>query len=115
MPLPKKCPLCNSGNAYQFVVSPHVYGQKKDRGSAFYHCKSCDVRYQYPRLKVNEEKQFYADEFEKFMETRSGIGGGWQKAEEHVIANEDTRQRRMMYLSPHLNKKIDILEIGCSS
>ena len=115
MPLPKKCPLCNSENSKQFVVSPHVYGQKKGRGHAFYHCRFCDVRYQYPGLTSHEEGQFYADEFEKFMETRAGTSGGWQKAEEHVIANEDTRQRRMMHLSPHLDKNVEILEIGCSS
>ena len=111
MPLPKKCPLCHSGDSDQFVVSPHVYGQNKDRGHSFYHCRSCDIRYQYPGLTLDEEHQFYADEFEKFMETRSGISGGWQKAEEHVVANEDTRQRRMAYLSPHLAEKLDILEI----
>ena len=115
MPLPKKCPLCHSGDSDQFVVSPHVYGQKKDRGHSFYHCRSCDIRYQYPGLTLDEEHQFYADEFEKFMETGSGISGGWQKAEEHVVANEDTRQRRMAYLSPHIQENLDILEIGCSS
>ena len=115
MSLPNKCPLCNAGNAKQFVVTPHVYGHEKDYGHAFYHCHSCDVRYQYPSLNPNQEAQFYADEFEKFMEKRAGKKGGWQKANEHINANEITRQRRMKYINPNLNEKINILEIGCSS
>jgi len=115
MSLPKKCPLCNSGASKQYVVTSHVYGQEKDRGHAFYHCQSCNVRYQFPQLNSDEEKIFYANEFEIFMETRAGKTSGWQKAEEHVKANEGVRKRRMKYIETYLTNKKNILEIGCSS
>lgn len=115
MSLPNKCPLCNSKSANQTVVTPHVYGQEKGRGHSFFHCHACDVYYQYPRLNPDEEAQFYTKEFEKFMETRAGKSGGWQKANNHISVNEETRRRRMKYLEPYLRKKLNILEVGCSS
>lgn len=115
MALPKKCPLCHAGGERQSVVTPHVYGDNEGRGHAFFHCENCDVRYQYPGLTPEEEARFYAAEFEGFMASRSGSVGGWHKAEEHIIANEPTRQRRMKYLDPHLVKGSSILEVGCSS
>jgi len=115
MSLSTKCQLCKATVSHQHIVTSHVYGRAKDSGYAFYHCQSCDVRYQFPQLSSEEEEKFYANEFEKFMESRAGKTGGWQKAEEHVKANEDTRLRRMKYLEPHLKNKKNILEIGCSS
>jgi SAM-dependent methyltransferase len=96
------------------VVTTHVYGDK-DCKRAFYHCEKCDVRYQHPGLTENEEKCFYASEFESFMSDRSGETGGWRRAEEHIIANEKTRLRRMEYINPFLIHKSSILEVGCSS
>lgn len=114
MALPKCCPLCRAGIALQSVVTTHVYGMKKSR-AAFFHCESCDVRYQYPGLTPEEESRFYAAEFEGFMASRAGAMGGWQKSEDHVAANEATRIRRMAYLEPLLGRQSDLLEVGCSS
>ncbi|UWU47494.1 hypothetical protein [Limnospira platensis] len=75
MSIPEKCPLCGSSRHEQSVVTVHVYGSPKDRGNAFFYCKVCDVRYQYPGLTAEEEKHFYAAEFEKFMANRSGEKG----------------------------------------
>jgi 2-polyprenyl-3-methyl-5-hydroxy-6-metoxy-1,4-benzoquinol methylase len=82
---------------------------------AFFHCESCDVRYQYPVLTSEEEARFYAAEFESFMASRAGHKGGWHKAEDHIVANESTRLRRMKYLVPHLVGRMSLLEVGCSS
>jgi hypothetical protein len=49
------------------------------------------------------------------MAGRAGEKGGWNKAEDHILSNENTRLRRMKYINPHLTKNIDILEVGCSS
>lgn len=114
MALPDKCPLCSAGQELQSVVTPHVYGDTS-ASRAFFHCVKCDVRYQFPGLTADEEARFYAAEFEGFMASRSGEAGGWQKAEQHLVANEPTRQRRMKYLAPYLKDGLDILEIGCSS
>lgn len=115
MSLPDECPLCGAGRAAQSVVTPHVYGGAARQGNAFFHCETCDVRYQYPGLTPEEEARFYAAEFEGFMASRAGDKGGWLKAEQHVAANEPTRVRRMKYLAPYLSKPADVLEVGCSS
>ena len=115
MALPEKCPLCHAGMERQAVVTPHVFGAKGAQRRAFFHCDSCDVRYQYPGLTPEEESRFYAAEFEGFMASRAGTAGGWHKAENHVAANEPTRLRRMAYLEPHLTGHLSVLEVGCSS
>lgn len=114
MALPDTCPLCSAGRSKQSVVTVHVFGAE-GCGHTFFHCEACDVRYQYPELTPEEESRFYAAEFEGFMASRSGNKGGWHKAEEHIVANEPTRQRRMKYLAPHLAEGSSLLEVGCSS
>lgn len=115
MSLPEKCPLCHAGMERQVVVTPHVFGHKGSQNRAFFHCETCDVRYQYPGLTPEEEAHFYAEEFEGFMASRAGASGGWLKAESHIAANEQTRLRRMAYIGPHLKERLRILEVGCSS
>jgi SAM-dependent methyltransferase len=114
MAIPNNCPLCNAGKNHQIVVTSHVYGDNSN-SRAFYHCLLCDVRFQYPSLTPEEEVKFYNSEFESFMTSRSGDGGGWQGAESHIHSNESTKKRRMKYLSPHIIPEANILEIGCSS
>jgi len=114
VPLPFECPLCLATQQFQSVVTGHVYGDNSN-SRAFFHCNKCDVYYQFPRLTLEDEARFYAAEFEEFMVGRSGASGGWQRADEHLVANESTRKRRMKYLAPFLGNNIDILEIGCSS
>lgn len=115
MTLPIQCPLCFAKQDKQAVVTTHVYGDTERTGRAFFHCQNCDVRYQFPSLTPEEEDRFYAAEFEGFMASRAANGGGWQKAEEHILINEATRVRRMKYLSPQLPDAARILEVGCSS
>ena len=98
----------------QEFVTDQVFGSR-DQASAFYHCHQCDVRFQHPGLTPEQEKKFYAEEFEAFMESRAGIAGGWQSAEEHVRANEPNRVRRMDYLQSLIPMGGRILEVGCSS
>lgn len=108
------CPLCGEGRERQHLVTAHIFGGE-GRGAAFFHCHSCDVRYQNPRLTPQEEKKFYELEFEAFMEKRSGVCGGWDSAEKHILSNEPNRVRRMLHLQPLLRPRAKILEIGCSS
>lgn len=114
MALPDCCPLCGAGHDSQVVVTPHVYGDWT-RLRAFYHCRQCDVRHQYPLLTPDEETRFYAAEFEGFMAGRSGTSGGWEAAESHIRANQSALERRMKYLRPHVPAGADVLEVGCSS
>jgi SAM-dependent methyltransferase len=112
--LPRSCPLCQSNGDHQSVVTSHVYGSESG-GRAFFHCDFCDVRFLYPRLTAEQERHFYASEFESFMAGRAGTAGGWTKVDDHIRANEATRLRRMRYLEPHLTDTARILEVGCSS
>lgn len=114
MALPERCPLCSAGRESQSVVTRHVFGDVSG-ARAFFHCGACDVRYQFPALTEEEEARFYAAEFEGFMASRSGEQGGWLKTEQHLVANEPTRLRRMKYMAPYLDGTLDILEVGCSS
>jgi SAM-dependent methyltransferase len=114
MALPTNCPLCEADATHQQFVTAHVYGA--EAGSrAFFHCDVCDVRHLYPRLNAQEERQFYASEFENFMAGRAGDAGGWKRVEDHIRANEPTRVRRMRYLAEHLSAGVRVLEVGCSS
>jgi SAM-dependent methyltransferase len=116
MSLPSKCPLCKTSINDQTVVTSHVFGDVSSE-KAFFKCQSCEVIYQYPTLTDDEENKFYASEFEKFMESRSGSVGGWHNAKRHIEANKKTFTRRFNYLKEHLssNLPLKILDIGCSS
>lgn len=108
------CPLCAAGSEHQDFVTDQVFGSR-DQRSAFYRCRDCDVRFQHPGLTPEQEKKFYADEFEAFMESRAGVAAGWRSAEGHIRANEPNRVRRMDYLRPLLPPGGKVLEVGCSS
>ena len=114
MSIPIACPLCGAGHDDQKVVTSHVYGDETGE-RAFFYCENCDVRYQYPRLSAEEEAYFYAAEFESFMSGRAGEKAGWMRVEDHVVANEKTRLRRMKYIDKYLKESSSILEVGCSS
>tara|TARA_Y100001960_G_C14729789_1_gene856891 strand:+ start:590 stop:1507 length:918 start_codon:yes stop_codon:yes gene_type:complete len=114
MSFPKFCPLCQAKPDQQKVVTSCVYGDK-DKKHSFFNCSNCNVRYLYPGLTLEEQRRFYAAEFEGFMEKRAGEKGGWKNVEDHIRSNESARLRRMKYLEPHLAYSSKILEIGCSS
>jgi SAM-dependent methyltransferase len=112
---PKKCLLCNAGSDFLSLIPVEVYegeGQHK-----IHHCRKCDVRFLYPGLNAEDEKRFYANEFEKFMVKRSATDAGWEKPDAHVAANQAQVIRRMSYLDKLLPKPktARILEVGCSS
>ena len=109
-----RCPLCKKKQNKFIKVAPFVYGDKSKKKS-FYHCRSCDVRFLFPRLNNKEEKYFYKKEFEGFMDKRAGKASGWLKAVDHIKNNKDTYLRRLKYIKPYLRSKKNILEIGCSS
>ena len=114
MSLPQNCPLCKANSSKQRVVSPHVYGRESGE-SAFFCCENCKVIYQYPQLSKEEEKLFYKEEFEIFMNKRSGFENGWEIPENHVQSNKENFKRRHKFIKKYLNDVENILEFGCSS
>ena len=111
---PLECRLCQSKHIEFPVVGDHVFGGHPDQ--RFYECPNCDVAFLYPPPNEQEEAAFYAQEFEKFMETRAGEVGGWAGPEAHIEANQGQVARRMPYLESELSSPgVRVLEIGCSS
>jgi SAM-dependent methyltransferase len=113
MSLPSKCSLCKSKINNLNVVTAHVY---KKKNHAFFKCNKCQVIFQYPLVSEKDETNFYKTDFEKFMEGRSGLEIGWTDANKHFHSNYKNYLRRYKFLKKYLNKKkLNILEIGCSS
>ena len=111
----KNCLLCNAGLDFISLIPVEVYeGEGRHK---VYNCRKCDIRFLYPGLNAEDEKKFYAKEFEKFMVKRSASDAGWAKPEDHIAANQVQVVRRMSYLEGLLpkSKKVRILEVGCSS
>lgn len=114
MSLPTKCPLCFSNADHQLAVTKHVYGDLYQK-HAFFECESCNVIYLFPQLTSEQEHKFYAQEFEEFMNTRSGEVAGWNEPERHIQSNQSQFERRWKYLQNNLPEHGKILEFGCSS
>ncbi len=113
MALPTCCPLCAAASEQLSVVTPHVYGDHG--GRAFFRCGACDAIFLHPGLSAEDERRFYAAEFESFMSGRSGEAGGWTQPERHIAANQPTVARRLRYLRAALPAGGRVLEVGCSS
>ena len=79
------------------------------------YCEKCDLVYLWPVPSIKEEEKFYANEFEKYMEKRSGQDRDWSGPEEHIRTNKDNAIRRLGYVQKHIKKGKSVLEIGCSS
>ena len=107
------CRLCSASFKHQSVRADHVYGGGEEH--KFFHCSNCDLVYLWPIPSESEEKLFYANEFEKFMEVRSGGDRDWSGPEAHIKSNQDNVKRRMDVLKQYFRPGSDILEIGCSS
>lgn len=111
---PRSCPLCKRESVSFEVVGEFVYGGRREQ--RFYECPSCDVAFLSPQPSPQEEAEFYAREFEKFMEKRSGETGAWTGPEAHVAANQDNVRRRLAVIQRELSvPRQRILEVGCSS
>ncbi len=113
MEIPNKCRICYSGKNQQSLRTEFVYGGSDKYN--FWQCKSCGLVYLYPIPSIEDEKRFYALEFEKFMEKRSGSDRNWTGPEAHIKSNQDTVKRRWKFLRDQLFDNASILEVGCSS
>lgn len=109
----KCCSLCGSSISSPEVVGEFVYGGKEEQ--KFYRCPGCDVAFLYPPMTEEEEAKFYAKEFEKFMEKRSGKDFDWSGPEGHIRSNEKQFKRRLPFFKEFVAPGKRILEIGCSS
>jgi len=108
-----QCRICDAEETHQYVRAPFVFGGQMEHN--FWQCEKCEAIYLYPIPSVEEEKQFYLQEFEGFMSSRVGDHRDWSNAEKHKQSNQDQVCRRLPFLEEFLKPGIDLLEIGCSS
>ena len=111
--LPDACPLCSAKAQHQEVEARVVAGGRTEH--SYFRCESCDVRYLWPRLTIEEELRFYRDEFAVFMQSREGTESLPLTAQAHRERNEVLRLERMDRLSADLAKPNTVLEVGCAS
>ena len=107
------CRFCEASSRSQSVKGEFVYGGKEEQ--KFWQCKECDLVYLWPVPSVEDEETFYAKEFEKYMEKRSGQDRDWSGPEEHIKTNQDNVLRRWKFMEDYIKKGQNVLEIGCSS
>lgn len=108
-----RCRLCGFSSAKFGIVGDFVYGGNSEQ--KFYLCPRCDVAFLYPPMRPDDEKKFYAKEFEKFMEKRAGKDFDWSGPQAHLNSNKKQYKRRLRFISKFIDRGKRVLEIGCSS
>ncbi|MBP7055369.1 MAG: class I SAM-dependent methyltransferase [Candidatus Omnitrophica bacterium] len=111
--VPAKCELCDASIRKPSIIGNDVYGGSADQ--KFYRCPHCDVAFLYPRMSEKDEKRFYAQEFERFMEKRAGKDFDWRGPEAHIQSNQKQYARRLPFFEELLSPSLSVLEVGCSS
>lgn len=107
------CRSCGADASKQLVKADYVFGGGEVH--KFWKCPECDLVYLWPTPSIEEEKKFYAQEFEKYMSTRSAQDRDWSGAEAHIKSNQDNLKRRLNFLKEEIKEGREVLEIGCSS
>lgn len=107
------CRQCKAPFGQQSIRAEYVYGGEKVH--KFWKCNACELVYLFPVPSISDEQRFYAMEFEKFMEDRSGSDKNWSGPIEHIKSNQDQVLRRWEFLKDTLAPEQLILEVGCSS
>jgi len=108
-----KCRFCIAPLEFQSIKGDYVYGGRAEQH--FWQCNQCRMIYLDPPMSEAEEDHFYKQEFEKYMDQRSGKDTDWSGPQKHFMANQREVKRRMPFLEPYLKEKKTILELGCSS
>jgi 2-polyprenyl-3-methyl-5-hydroxy-6-metoxy-1,4-benzoquinol methylase len=107
------CPLCKTSNEHQKIKSKVVYGGQSDQ--LFYQCTSCDVIYLYPPTTIDDDVQFYENEFDKWMVKRSGDDAWTDPALQFQKMQKRELPLRLPYLKKIVQPGSRVLEIGSSS
>lgn len=106
------CPLCET-DYEQSVESEYVYGGKEIQN--YIYCKNCDLYYITPKPSEEELQEFYINNFEDFMDKRSGTDSNWKEEKVHFEIQKREAQRRMPFLLSAIKKNISVLEVGAST
>ncbi|MDC1054632.1 class I SAM-dependent methyltransferase [Alphaproteobacteria bacterium] len=106
------CRSCKSPKN-QMIFGKKVYGGTKSQH--FYKCAKCQIVYLHPINSKANEKNFYKNNFENFMNERSKNEIKWDDPYKHSISNKKEFLRRKKFLNFNSLKNKKILEIGSSS
>jgi SAM-dependent methyltransferase len=102
------CRIC--GASARLLVSREVSEAPE---SAVYRCADCDLVYLDPIMSEAEEAAFYLDQFERYMEGRSGAG--WKSPETHFQSYQSEATRRWPLVEPYVQPTDRVLEVGSST
>jgi SAM-dependent methyltransferase len=81
--------------------------------SAVYRCGGCDLVYLDPIMSEADEAAFYLEQFERYMEGRSGAG--WKSPEAHFQSYQSEATRRLPLVEPYVRAADRLLEVGSST
>ncbi len=108
-----KCRFCEASPEAQSIKGDYVYGGNPEQH--FWLCRKCGMIYLDPPMSEEEERRFYNQEFEKYMDNRSGKDTDWSGPDKHFAANQREVKRRLPFLEPYIREEKTVLELGCSS
>ena len=110
---PEKCMLCGAAADQQAIRSDSVYGG--DETQAFWQCAHCDAIYLFPMTTDSQDKEFYEDQFDKWMAKRSG-DESWSNPDIqfHSLGARELPLRRP-WMEKYCHPGSTVLEIGSSS
>lgn len=106
------CPLCRR-DSDQHVESEYVYGGKDIQ--SYIYCKNCDLYYLTPKPSQEDLDEFYINNFEDFMDKRSGADSNWKEENIHLKIQEREAERRMPFLKNSIKEGVKVLEVGAST
>lgn len=100
------CPLCNHATDHVLTTS-----LRRGNGAVFY-CESCAHGFLVPENKI-DSKKYYAEEYRS--EYSHKATGGSTHAREIFDIYRKYQKDRLQLISPLLNKKTKLLEVGASA
>ncbi len=106
------CPLCEDDKD-QYIESRYVYGGTENQDYIF--CQACDFYYITPKPSEKDLEEFYINNFEDFMDKRSGDDSNWKEESVHAQIQQRETKRRIPFLQNFLKEDISILEVGAST
>ena len=111
MTTPVSLPTCRICGAHERTLVSREVSDAPD--AAIYRCGGCDLVYLDPIMSEPEEAAFYLEQFEKYMEGRSGAG--WKSPEAHFLSYQSEATRRLPLVEPYVTAGDRVLEVGSST
>ena len=107
------CPLCKAGTDRQAVKQSTVYGGGSDQ--SFWRCDACEAIYLYPPTSEEQDRDFYENDFDKWMAKRSGDESWNDPATQFEKLGARELPLRGPWLEKYVKPGMRVLEIGSSS